>query len=62
MLQLLWQALHAASGYLSHASFDMKTAVRDQVDALSVNDYFNYLARLMKTNLPLLLMHLRSKR
>lgn len=34
------------------ASFDMKTAVRDQVDALSVNDYFNYLARLMKTNPP----------
>jgi hypothetical protein len=34
------------------ASFDMKTAIRDQVDALSVNDYFNYLARLMKTNPP----------
>ena len=34
------------------SSFDMKTAVRDQVDALSVNDYFNYLARLMKTNPP----------
>src|SRR5215467_7214168 len=34
------------------ASIDMKTAVRDQVDALSVNDYFNYLARLMKTNPP----------
>jgi hypothetical protein len=34
------------------ASFDMKTAVRDQVDGLSINDYFNYLARLMKTNPP----------
>jgi hypothetical protein len=34
------------------ASFDMKTGVRDQVDAMSVNDYFNYLARLMKTNPP----------
>jgi len=34
------------------SSFDMKTAVRDQVDALSVDDYFNYLARLMKTNPP----------
>ena len=34
------------------ANFDMKTAVRDQVNALSVNDYFNYLARLMKTNPP----------
>ena len=34
------------------ASFDMKTAVREQVDALSVDDYFNYLARLMKTNPP----------
>jgi hypothetical protein len=34
------------------ANFDMKTGVRDQVDALSVNDYFNYLARLMKTNPP----------
>jgi hypothetical protein len=33
-------------------NFDMKTAVRDQVDALSVNDYFNYLARLLKTNPP----------
>ena len=30
----------------------MKTGIRDQVDALSVNDYFNYLARLMKTNPP----------
>jgi hypothetical protein len=34
------------------AGFDMKTAIRDQVDALSVNDYFNYLAKLMKTNPP----------
>ena len=34
------------------ANFDMKAGVRDQVDALSVNDYFNYLARLMKTNPP----------
>ena len=34
------------------ANLDMKKAVRDQVDALSVNDYFNYLARLMKTNPP----------
>jgi hypothetical protein len=33
-------------------SLDMKTAVRDQVDALSANDYFNYLAKLMKTNPP----------
>jgi hypothetical protein len=33
-------------------SFDMKRAVRDQVDALSVSDYFNYLARLMNTNPP----------
>jgi hypothetical protein len=33
-------------------NFDMKTSVRDQVDALGVDDYFNYLARLMKTNPP----------
>jgi hypothetical protein len=33
-------------------NLDMKTAVRDQVHALSVNNYFNYLARLMKTNPP----------
>ena len=33
-------------------NLDMKTAVRDQVDALSANDYFNYLAKLMKTNPP----------
>ena len=33
-------------------SFDMKTAIRDQVDGMSVSDYFNYLARLMKTNPP----------
>jgi hypothetical protein len=33
-------------------NLDMKTAVRDQVDALNVNDYFNYLARLLKTNPP----------
>ena len=34
------------------ANFDMKTAIRDQVDAMDVNTYFNYLARLMKTNPP----------
>jgi hypothetical protein len=34
------------------AAFDMKTAVRDQVDALGINEYFTYLARLMKTNPP----------
>jgi hypothetical protein len=33
-------------------NLDMKTAVRDQVDHLGVNDYFNYLAKLMKTNPP----------
>lgn len=33
-------------------ALDMKTAVRDQVDALDVNAYFNYLAKLMKTNPP----------
>jgi len=33
-------------------NFDMKGAVRDQVNALSVDDYFNYLAKLMKTNPP----------
>jgi hypothetical protein len=33
-------------------SLDMKTAVRDQVDALAINEYFTYLARLMKTNPP----------
>jgi hypothetical protein len=33
-------------------NFDMKTAVRDQVDAMGVEDYFSYLARLMKTNPP----------
>ena len=33
-------------------SLDMKTAVRDQVDALGVSEYFTYLARLMKTNPP----------
>lgn len=33
-------------------ALDMKTGVRDQVDALDVNAYFNYLARLMKNNPP----------
>jgi hypothetical protein len=33
-------------------SFDMKTAVRKQVDALDFDTYFNYLAKLMKTNPP----------
>jgi hypothetical protein len=33
-------------------SFDMKKAVRDQVDAMSTEDYFNYLAKLMKVNPP----------
>jgi hypothetical protein len=31
---------------------DMKTAVREQVNSLSVRDYFNLLARLMKDNPP----------
>ncbi len=34
------------------ANFDMKTAVRDQVDAMDVNAYFDYLGKLMKTNPP----------
>jgi hypothetical protein len=33
-------------------SIDMKTAVRDQVNALSVDEYFNLLATLMKDNPP----------
>src|SRR5271167_3932415 len=33
-------------------SFDMKTSIRKQVDALDVDAYFNYLANLMKTNPP----------
>jgi len=33
-------------------SIDMKTAVRDQVDALSADAYFNLLAQLMKDNPP----------
>lgn len=33
-------------------ALDTKTPTRDQVDALDVNSYFNYLARLMKTNPP----------
>jgi hypothetical protein len=31
---------------------DMKTAVRKQVDDLGIDEYFNYLAKLMKTNPP----------
>ncbi len=34
------------------ANFDMKTGIRDQVDAMGVTDYFSYLAKLMKTNPP----------
>jgi hypothetical protein len=34
------------------SSVDAKTAVRDQVDALSASDYFNLLAKLMKDNPP----------
>ncbi len=33
-------------------SFDMNTAVRKQVDSLDIDTYFNYLAKLMKTNPP----------
>ncbi len=33
-------------------NIDMKKAVRDQVDALSIDEYFTYLAKLMKTNPP----------
>ena len=34
------------------ASLDMKTPIAAQVQALSMNDYFSYLARLLKTNPP----------
>ena len=34
------------------ASVDMKTAVREQVNALSADEYFNLLAKLMKDNPP----------
>jgi hypothetical protein len=34
------------------ASFDMKKAVRDQVDSMDTITYFNYLAKLMKDNPP----------
>jgi hypothetical protein len=34
------------------SSIDMKTAVREQVNKLSVDDYFNLLAKLMKDNPP----------
>ena len=34
------------------ASLDVKTPIAAQVPALSVNDYFNYLAKLLKTNPP----------
>jgi hypothetical protein len=34
------------------ANFDMKTAVRKQVDGLDIETYFNYLVKLLKTNPP----------
>jgi hypothetical protein len=34
------------------ASFDMKTSVRKQVNGLDIDAYFNYLAKLMKSNPP----------
>ena len=34
------------------AHFDMQTAVRKQVNALDIDAYFNYLAKLLKTNPP----------
>ncbi len=47
-----WQALLAAAGERVDSSFhDMKTAVRDQVDAMDVNAFFTYLAKLMKTKI-----------
>jgi hypothetical protein len=33
-------------------SVDMKAGIRDQVDAMDITAYFNYLAQLMKTNPP----------
>jgi hypothetical protein len=33
-------------------SVDMKAGIRDQVDAMDITTYFNYLAQLMKTNPP----------
>ncbi len=35
------------------ASLDTKTGVREQVDSMGVDEYFNYLAKLLKTNPPL---------
>jgi hypothetical protein len=36
----------------SDANLDTKTPTRKQVDSMSVNDYFDYLAKLLKTNPP----------
>jgi hypothetical protein len=33
-------------------NFDMKTGVREQVNSMSVEEYFSYLAKLLKANLP----------
>jgi hypothetical protein len=43
---------YTTSSPIVDPSFDMKTAVRKQVDALDIDSYFNYLAKLMKTNPP----------
>jgi hypothetical protein len=32
------------------ANFDMKTGIRDQVDAMDANSYFNYLATFRRKN------------
>jgi len=48
---LLWTALHTAPSTIED-TFDMKRAVHDQVDAMGVDDFFDYLAKLMKTNPP----------
>ena len=49
--QHLGQALHAAGGQ-GRPSIDMKTPVRDQVNALSAVEYFTLLAELLKRNPP----------
>ena len=50
-LSFYGQPYTAPSGSVD-PSIEMKTAVREQVNALSVDDYFNVLAKLMKDNPP----------
>ena len=51
-LSVLWQAVHGGARRRSTPAIDMKTSIRDQVNAMDAASYFKLFAQLLKSNPP----------